>query len=206
MSFTVGQKLLVGCFWLCVHSHVCGNGVRREGWSQVTWRVNLSVIAERLSQDIWLVWEGFVSWGIAGVAPCGNRHSQCQPTPSDPPQDTAEPVREAGGTAARMYLRKGKNPAQQLWDRSEKNTRERTLQMPRSEKEKEEVLQASEQRLPCSLWRRQSQPSSPWRIPPCNRWICLEKWHIPWWEHAHREEPTKKWVFCHGLWTTGNPH
>jgi len=51
---------------VCVH--VCESGVRRKGLSQVTRDVNMSVIAERLSQCIWFMWQDFGSRGIAGVA------------------------------------------------------------------------------------------------------------------------------------------
>ena len=39
--------------------------------------------------------------------PCA-RHRQFQPVPADPPQGTAEPVSQAGGTSGETHLRKGK--------------------------------------------------------------------------------------------------
>jgi len=75
----------------------------------------------------------------------------------DPPLSKAEPISEAGGTSVEMYLRKGKTYCVALVrEGSEEKMKETALQMPRSVKKEreEEVLQAPEQRFPCSPWRR----------------------------------------------------
>lgn len=85
--------------------------------------------------------------------------------------------------------------------------RERTLQMPRSEKEKEEVLQAPEQRLPTAFGggnlhtpvHRGPRAAAGGYAPSCSRKNGASHEGSM---HEHREEPTKKQVFYH-LWPMG---
>ncbi|PKU49504.1 hypothetical protein llap_213 [Limosa lapponica baueri] len=74
---------------------------------------------------------------------------------TDPPLAKAEPISNSGSTSGIMHLRRGKNPRSNCSQREEREyVREATLQTPRSmKKEGEDMLQAQEQRLPCSLWR-----------------------------------------------------
>ncbi|KAK4805327.1 LOW QUALITY PROTEIN: hypothetical protein QYF61_018190 [Mycteria americana] len=112
-----------------------------------------------------LVWEYtedlFLARGAAGVASV-RRHQELPPCPTkpvpagsktDPKLPKAEPISDIDGTSVITYLIKGKKHcAAAVRERSEKNGRETTLQTPRSvKKEGEKVLQAPEQRFPCSL-------------------------------------------------------
>ena len=72
---------------------------------------------------------------------------------SDQPLVKAKPISDGGSTSVITYLRSGKRLLKNLQQREEWDVRETTLQTPRSvKKEGEEVLQAPEQRFPCSPW------------------------------------------------------
>lgn len=64
-------------------------------------------------------------------------------------------------------LRKGQNTTRAVKSEEEKEW-EAALQAPRSEKDRKEVFQALEQRLPCSSGRALEQMNMPWRnCSPC---------------------------------------
>lgn len=77
---------------------------------------------------------------------------------TDPLLSKAEPISEAGGTLMEKCLRKDKTCfAEVVRERNEAKTPNKiaALQAPRSmKKDREEVLQALEQRSPYSPWRR----------------------------------------------------
>ena len=74
----------------------------------------------------------------------------------DPPVAKAEPSSDGGGASGITYLRREKKllcNSNCSWREERKHVRETTLQTSRSvKKEWEEMLQAPEQRFPCSPW------------------------------------------------------
>ena len=53
-----------------------------------------------------------------------SEHSWFQLGPMDPPQDTAESLRQDGGTSGKVYLRKGRNAGQAEEEGIEEGMRE----------------------------------------------------------------------------------
>ena len=148
----------------------------------------------------------------------------------DPMLAKAESVSDGGGIPVIIYLRREKNCCTTAARREEwKYVQETTLQIPRSaKKERKEVLQAAEQRFPCSLWRRpwwgSLSPCSPWRsimeqISTPNAWRtpcrsrCMwpagdcDPMETPWWSRI-LGGPVTPWpmleqVFWKELWSHG---
>ena len=82
-----------------------------------------------------------------------------QLAPVHPPQGTAVPLSKSGGICGTACLRK----CEKRWAAALRETA--LLQTPRAEKkEGEEVLQAPEQRFPCSPWRDLHFSSDFWLI------------------------------------------
>ncbi|KAK4812037.1 hypothetical protein QYF61_026175 [Mycteria americana] len=72
---------------------------------------------------------------------------------SSPSWNRAPPISDGGSASGITYLRRGQKKPRQLQPEECEYVRETTLQTPRSvKKEREEVVQAPEQRFPCSLW------------------------------------------------------
>ena len=161
-----------------------------------------------LGASVGFTWQGFgTGAGLKGQLSV-RRHQKlppCQTEPvsaiskTDPLLAKVEPTSGVGHTSVVTYLRKGKNCCTAaVWEKSEKNVRETALRIPESmKKEGEGVLQAPEQRFPCSPWWRpwwgrlspcSSQRStveqiltcSPWRTPCWSRRMCSGGSLSPW--------------------------
>jgi len=117
---------------------------------------------------------------------------------TDPPLAKAEPISKGGSASVIMYLKGGKKCCSTADRRDEwEYVKEAALQMPRSVKEREEVLQVPEQQFPCSLWWRpqwgrlspcspwksvveQISTCIPWRTPRQSRWMHPKKAMTQW--------------------------
>lgn len=100
--------------------------------------------------------------------------SRFQLAPSDPPQDTGEPVSQTGGTSVKMCLRKGRKHWTG-WRRGKKKS-ETAVQTPRSEKEEKAVLHGGA-----------DIPLQPMEHLHRHRWMFLKDCS-PWRTHTGAEE------------------
>lgn len=115
-----------------------------------------------LCREVCVVDAQVLSAGAAGQSPSGGAgcpnsagSSLLQPMP---PQGTAEPLSQDGGSLRKMYLmclRKGKKmlPGSEKWGKMWNNLADTEVR----EEGGKEVLRAPEQRLPYSPWRRPRQ-------------------------------------------------
>jgi len=108
-------------------------------------------------------WQGFGSGGATGVAPVRScqKLPPCpmEPMPAssklDPPLAKVELISISGSASGIICLKIRKKKKKALCNSNCSWREEGTPQTPRSvQKEWEEVLQAPEQRFPCSLWSR----------------------------------------------------
>lgn len=96
------EELPAEWLWaLCLYVHVSESGVRKEGLSQ-----GEHIRNSRDTINVLGLWgKVLVAQGTAGVASVRRHQCLSMSGTANPPQDTAEPVSDTGGSSVIAYLR-----------------------------------------------------------------------------------------------------